>query len=103
MLKVRYNIGYDASLVLWGLAEGVDTMEDSLMLERENLIQNVGIAGDDFLFVDGSGGGPTTATMNAVIRMLEYSSEQSFFPELFAALPVLGVDGSPTYVQCGRK
>jgi D-alanyl-D-alanine carboxypeptidase len=99
VLKVSYNIGSDTSLVLWGLTEGVDNMEDSLMRERENLTQNIGIAGDEFLFVDGSGGGLTTASINAIIRMLEYSSEQSFFPELFQALPVLGVDGSLAFAN----
>lgn len=99
VLKVSYNIGSDVSLVLWGLTEGVDSMEDSLVRERENLTQNVGIAEEEFLFVDGSGGGPTTATIDAIIRMLEYSSEQTFFPELFHALPVLGVDGSLAFAN----
>lgn len=94
VLKVSYNISGDTSLVLWGLTHGVDNMEDALVAERENLTQNAGIRGGEFLFVDGSGGGPTTATNKAVIRMLEYSSEQSFFPDLLHALPILGVDGS---------
>lgn len=98
VLKVSYNIGADTSLVLWGLTKGVDNMEDALAIERENLTQNIGIPGDEFEFFDGSGGGPTTATNNAVIQMLEYNSEQADFPAFFAALPVLGVDGSLSFV-----
>lgn len=94
VLKVSYNIGADTSLLLWGLSQGVDNMADALALERDNLSGNIGIPGADFLFVDGSGGGATTATGTAVIRMLEHATEQSYFPEFIHALPVLGVDGS---------
>lgn len=98
VLKVSYNIGSDTSLVLWGLTEGVDTMEDSLVVERENLTQNIGIPGNEFLFFDGSGGGPAKATNKAILQMLKYNSEQSFFPEFLDALPILGVDGSLSFV-----
>lgn len=98
VLKVSYNIGADTSLVLWGLTEGVDSMEDSLALERENITQNMGIPGDEFEFFDGSGGGPATATNKAVIQMLKYNSEQAVFPDLLNALPILGVDGSLSFV-----
>lgn len=94
VLKVSYNIGSDASLLLWGLTQGVDNMADALVVERENLTQNIGIEGGEFEFFDGSGGGPTTATSKAVIHFLQYSSKQSFFPVLLHALPILGVDGS---------
>lgn len=98
VLKVSYNIGSDTSLVLWGLTEGVDSMKDSLVVERENLTQNIGIPGNEFLFFDGSGGGPATATNKAILQMLKYNSEQSFFPEFLDALPILGVDGSLSFV-----
>ena len=98
VLKVSYNIGADTSLVLWGLSEGVDNMEDSLALEHENITQNMGIPGDEFKFFDGSGGGPATATNKAIIQMLKYNSEQTVFPALFDALPVLAVDGSLSFV-----
>jgi D-alanyl-D-alanine carboxypeptidase len=98
VLKVSYNIGADTSLILWGLTQGSDNMEDTLQIERDNLIQNIGIPGDEFLFVDGSGGGDTTATNKAVLRMLEYISKQSFFPGYLELLPILGVDGSLAFV-----
>jgi D-alanyl-D-alanine carboxypeptidase len=93
VLKVSYNIGSDTSLMLWGLTEGVNNMDDALIVERENLTQNIGIPGNEFLFFDGSGGGPATATNKAILQMLKYISEQSFFPEFLDALPILGVDG----------
>jgi PBP4 family serine-type D-alanyl-D-alanine carboxypeptidase len=98
VLKVSYNIGADTSLLLWGLTQGVDNMDDALVIERENLIDNIGIPGDEFLFFDGSGGGDTTATNKAVLSMLEYISKQSFFPNYLQLLPILGVDGSLSFV-----
>lgn len=94
VLKISYNIGADTSLVLWGLSEGVDNMADALSEERDNLTQNIGIPGNEFEFFDGSGGGDTIATSTAVLKLLKHTSEQSFFPEFLAALPILGVDGS---------
>jgi D-alanyl-D-alanine carboxypeptidase len=98
VLKVSYNIGSDTSLLLWGLTRGSDNMEDTLAIEREHIISNIGIPGDEFMFFDGSGGGDTTATNKAVIQMLEYISKQSFFPDFLELLPILGVDGSLAFV-----
>lgn len=91
--KVSYNIGSDTSLMLWGLTKGVDNMDDAQIVERENLTQNIGIPGNEFLFFDGSGGSGATATNKAILQMLKYISEQSFFPEFLDSLPILGVDG----------
>ena len=38
ILKVSYNIGADTSLLLFGLTQGVDNMEDALKVEKKNLI-----------------------------------------------------------------
>ncbi|HJU17104.1 MAG TPA: D-alanyl-D-alanine carboxypeptidase [Stellaceae bacterium] len=94
ILKVSYNIGADTSLVLFGVANGVDNMEEALAVERENLTAHYGIPAAAFHFVDGSGGGATTATNKAVTRMLEDMSVRATFPAFFEALPILGVDGS---------
>jgi PBP4 family serine-type D-alanyl-D-alanine carboxypeptidase len=98
VLKVSYNIGADTSLLLWGLTQGSDNMDDSLAIERDNLINNVGIPGNEFLFFDGSGGYETVASNRAVIQMLEYISKQSFFPAYLELLPILAVDGSLAFV-----
>jgi hypothetical protein len=80
--------------VLFGLTHGVDSMDDALVVEREVLTTDFGIGREDFFFVDGSGGGFTTATTVAVIRMLEDMSKRPSFPAYRDALPILGVDGS---------
>ncbi|MCK5710651.1 MAG: D-alanyl-D-alanine carboxypeptidase [Deltaproteobacteria bacterium] len=98
VLKVSYNIGSDTSLLLWGLTRVRDNMEDTLAIERDHLINDIGIPGDEFMFFDGSGGGDTIATNKAVIQMLEYISKQSFFPDYLELLPILGVDGSLSFV-----
>lgn len=98
ILKVSYNIGADTSLLLWGTTQGVDNMDDALAAERVNLTENFGIPGDEFFFVDGSGGGETTATNKAVTEWLEIMTGQPAFGAFFAALPILGVDGSLGFV-----
>lgn len=98
VLKVSYNIGSDTSLLLWGLRNGSDNMNDTLAIERDHLINDVGIPGDEFMFFDGSGGFDTVATNKAVIQMLDYISKQSFFPDYLQLLPILAVDGSLAFV-----
>src|ERR1700722_7055834 len=98
ILKVSYNIGADTSLVLYGLTQGVDTMSDALKVERKDLATNYGIPEDEYHFVDGSGGGPTTAINRAVTKMLIELKAKSSFPVFFNDLPKLGVDGSLGFV-----
>ncbi|MEW6144530.1 MAG: D-alanyl-D-alanine carboxypeptidase [Thermodesulfobacteriota bacterium] len=98
ILKVSYNIGADTSLLLWGLTAGVDNMDDALVEERESLTTVYGIPGDEFFFVDGSGGGDTTATNRVVTQWLEIMTDQQAFDTFFDALPILGVDGSLGFV-----
>jgi D-alanyl-D-alanine carboxypeptidase len=98
ILKVSYNIGADTSLLLYGLTQGVNTMRGALAAERQNLASHYGIPSDQFSFVDGSGGGLTIATTSAVTKMLLDLSAKPTFPSFFAALPILGVDGSLGFV-----
>jgi D-alanyl-D-alanine carboxypeptidase len=94
ILKVSYNIGADTSLVLYGLTQGVNTMAASLVSERQVLTTDYGLDGDEFTFVDGSGGGPTTASNETVTRMLARLLASPQAAAFFNALPILGVDGS---------
>ena len=103
ILKVSYNIGADTSLVLFGLTQGVDNMKDALAVERQNLISNYGIPAAQFNFIDGSGGGDTTASNFAVTRMLAALARQKNFPTFLEALPSLGVDGSLGFVTDFEK
>jgi D-alanyl-D-alanine carboxypeptidase len=98
ILKVSYNIGADTSLVLFGLTQGVDNMNDALKVERKNLATNYGVTKEEIHFVDGSGGGLTTATNRAVTRMLIDMKAKPSFPTFFNDLPKLGVDGSLGFV-----
>ncbi len=98
ILKVSYNIGADTSLLLWGVAQGVDNMDDALAAERVNLTDNFSIPGDEYFFIDGSGGGDTTATNRAVTEWLEIMTGQPPFNAFFDAMPILGVDGSLGFV-----
>jgi D-alanyl-D-alanine carboxypeptidase/D-alanyl-D-alanine-endopeptidase (penicillin-binding protein 4) len=92
--KVSYNLGADTSLLLWGLTQGVDNMEATLAIEKKNLQKNYGIAPDEYSFIDGSGGGDSTATPKAVTHLLSDMLTHPTFPAFFATLPILGVDGS---------
>jgi len=98
ILKVSYNIGADTSLVLWGLTQHVDNMKDALAVERKNLTASYGVPAGQFTFVDGSGGGPTTATNVAVTQMLSALSRRPTAAVFRDSLPVLGVDGSLGFV-----
>jgi D-alanyl-D-alanine carboxypeptidase/D-alanyl-D-alanine-endopeptidase (penicillin-binding protein 4) len=98
ILKVSYNIGADTSLVLFGLTQGVDNMPAALATEQEVLATQFGIPASELHFVDGSGGGATTAKNAAVTKMLQAMSRRTTFPDYFAALPQLGVDGSLSFV-----
>jgi D-alanyl-D-alanine carboxypeptidase/D-alanyl-D-alanine carboxypeptidase/D-alanyl-D-alanine-endopeptidase (penicillin-binding protein 4) len=99
ILKVSYNIGADTSLVLFGLTQHVDNMKDALGVERKNLTSKYGVPDGQFTFVDGSGGGPTTATNVAVTQMLSALSRRPTATVFREALPVLGVDGSLGFVS----
>lgn len=94
VMKVSYNLGADESLLLWGVAEGVDNMDAALALEKQNLSENFGIPPSEYTFLDGSGGSDTTATNEAVTHFLVEMSKRSYFARYHAAFPILGVDGS---------
>ncbi|MFV0819566.1 D-alanyl-D-alanine carboxypeptidase [Tatlockia micdadei] len=94
ILKVSYNIGADVSLVLFGLTKGVNNMASALTAERNSLVNQHKIPGDQFHFIDGSGGGETFATNRVVTQWLTIMAQSPFFSAFFDSLPVLGVDGS---------
>ncbi len=99
VLKVSYNIGADTSLMLFGVTKNATTMSGALAAERQNLAARYGIGPGEYHFVDGSGGGETTATNGAVTAMLEALADKPWFPAFRDALPVLGVDGSLAFVK----
>ena len=94
ILKVSYNMGADTSLILYGVTQGVDNMKSAIIAENKNLQANYAISNADHHFIDGSGGGDTTATSSAVTHMLADMTTRPAFPQYQAAFPILGVDGS---------
>lgn len=99
ILKVSYNIGADTSLMLLGLTHGARTMADSLNSEKKVLNDKYGIASSEYHFIDGSGGGETTATSMAITKWLMIMSKQPAFDAFLNGLPILAVDGSLGFVK----
>ncbi len=99
ILKISYNIGADTSLVLLGVKNGADSMDSALAFERKDLASKWGIASNQYHFVDGSGGGETTATNAAVTKMLQELAKSPASQAFVDALPVLSVDGSLAFVK----
>ncbi len=98
ILKISYNIGADTSIVLLGVKNGAPSMDGALAFERKNLAANWGIPSSDYHFVDGSGGGETTARSSAVTQMLQKLAKSPAAAAFTDALPILGVDGSLGFV-----
>ncbi|HKT96234.1 MAG TPA: D-alanyl-D-alanine carboxypeptidase [Paraburkholderia sp.] len=99
VMKVSYNIGADVSLMLFGLAQnGSTTMTSALAAEQGELSTAFNISPSQYHFIDGSGGGETTATATAVIAMLRGMRTEPAFAAYFDSMPVLGVDGSLAFV-----
>jgi D-alanyl-D-alanine carboxypeptidase len=95
ILKVSHNYGANLSLMLLGVAEGVKTVQDALQVERETLIEEFGIKGDEFNFpTNGSGSPDSQASPNATVNLLVDMSKRGIFAQFFDSLPILGVDGS---------
>jgi D-alanyl-D-alanine carboxypeptidase len=96
--KVSYNLGANATFLLWGNTQGVDNMDDALAAERELLKNVYGIPGG-FSFINGDGGGETTARNEVVTKWLQIMTEQPAFDAFFDSLPILAVDGSLVFVD----
>ncbi|SAK52073.1 D-alanyl-D-alanine carboxypeptidase/D-alanyl-D-alanine-endopeptidase [Caballeronia hypogeia] len=96
ILKVSYNIGADTSLMLFGVANnGSTTLDGALAAENAKLSTSpFNVPMSQTHFIDGSGGGETTATPVAVIAMLRAMNGRPAFPAYVDSMPFLGVDGS---------
>jgi PBP4 family serine-type D-alanyl-D-alanine carboxypeptidase len=95
ILKVSLNLGANLSLMLFGLAHGRRTIADALAVERETLVDELGIRADQLDFpTNGSGSPDSRAAARATVRMLAEMARSDVAQPYLAALPVLGVDGS---------
>lgn len=95
---MSYDVGADASVLLFGLSYGVDNMTDALKVEVQNLASNYGIPAEEYTFLDGSGGGDTAATNVAVTQMLRAMTTKPTFPTYVDSIPILAKDGSLYFV-----
>lgn len=96
--KVSYNIGADASLMLFGVSKGTRNIEGAKAAELQMLATQYGISQESVHFVDGSGGGDTAATGEAVTRLLEQVRKRPTYAAFRDAQPLLGIDGSLSFV-----
>ena len=84
--------------MLFGVSQGVTTEAAALAAEQNFLATRFGIPKSELRFVDGSGGGDTTATNEAVIAMLVGMSTRPSYAAYLDSQPRLGIDGSLSFV-----
>jgi D-alanyl-D-alanine carboxypeptidase/D-alanyl-D-alanine-endopeptidase (penicillin-binding protein 4) len=95
VLKVSLNLGANLALSLFGLENGVRTVDQALAVERETLISDFGIDGSLFSFpTNGSGTPDSQAAPQALVRLLVEMAKSPVAVPYEDCLPVLGVDGS---------
>jgi D-alanyl-D-alanine carboxypeptidase len=99
IMKVSYNLGADVTLLLYGLTQGVDNLNAALAVENDTLTTEYGLSANEFHFVDGSGGGPTTATTRTVTAMLTKMFESPHREDYLQTFPKLAIDGSLSFVK----
>ena len=93
--KVSQNLHAEILLRLLGRERGTaGTVEGGLEVLRGFLTQ-AGIAGDQYVFYDGSGlSRQNLVTPHAIVQLLRYASTQPWSAAYKSSLPVAGVDGS---------
>ncbi len=102
ILKISHNLGANLSLMLFGLANGVNTIEEALAIERATLINQYGLNGNGFDFpTNGSGSPDSRASAATTVKWLRVMHRQTTFPAFFPSLPILGVDGSLAEIGVG--
>lgn len=95
ILKVSLNLGANLSLMLLALAHGKRTIADALAVERQTLIDDIGLQPDSFDFpTNGSGSPDSQASPRATVELLTAMAKTDVANVYRAALPVLGEDGS---------
>jgi PBP4 family serine-type D-alanyl-D-alanine carboxypeptidase len=95
ILKISHNLGANLSLMLFGMAHGVNTMDDALEIERATLTHQYRLPGSGFDFpTNGSGSPDSRASTETTVKLLLDMHADKTFPFYLASLPILGVDGS---------
>jgi PBP4 family serine-type D-alanyl-D-alanine carboxypeptidase len=95
ILHVSLNLGANLSLSLLGESKDQDTIQGALTTERQTLIDQYGVRGDQFDFpTNGSGSPDSQAAPRAFVQLLTKMGTTPVAADYEAALPVLGVAGS---------
>lgn len=92
-LKVSDNLHADTMPYLWAHGD----LQQAFALERQ-FLQRGGLNSDDIVQNDGLGG-EAFIQPEFMVRYLAYVHRQPFFKTLYAALPVMGVDGTLFNIQ----
>jgi D-alanyl-D-alanine carboxypeptidase/D-alanyl-D-alanine-endopeptidase (penicillin-binding protein 4) len=94
-LKVSQNLHAEMLLRRLGGAYGTEaTVAQGARVVRQFLL-NAGLDGDDFMFYDGSGlSGHDLVTPRATAKLLSFATQQPWFAQWKAGLPVGGEDGT---------
>jgi len=94
-LKVSQNLHAELLLRRLGKQYGTDgSTAQGARVVRQFLL-NAGLDGDDFIFYDGSGlSGHDLVTPRATAKLLAYATQQPWFAQWRAGLPVGGEDGT---------
>ncbi len=93
--KVSQNLHAELMLRLLGREKGTaGTIEGGLEVVRGFLTQS-GIQPDEYVFYDGSGmSRQNLVTPHAIVKLLEYASQQPWGQNYHQSFPIAGVDGS---------
>ena len=95
ILKVSLNLGANLALSLFGVEQDQRTIDGALAAERETLITDFGVDGNQFDFpTNGSGTPDSQAAPRALVQLLTQMMKSPVAGAYQAALPVMGVDGS---------
>lgn len=96
ILKVSHNPGANLSVMLLAVRNGQKTFNDGIISLGKFVSEEVHIAKNEFVFIDGAGGDNNRLTPHAEIQLLDYmkAKPQAQFQKYLDALPILGVDGS---------
>jgi D-alanyl-D-alanine carboxypeptidase/D-alanyl-D-alanine-endopeptidase (penicillin-binding protein 4) len=100
ILKVSHNLGADTLPLLLAIREGERTYSAGMRILRSWVGQRVGVPADQLELRSGSGS-DDRLTPEVHQLWLRYMLTRRAFPAFFAALPILGVDGSLTDVAKG--
>ncbi|MGC1483269.1 MAG: D-alanyl-D-alanine carboxypeptidase/D-alanyl-D-alanine-endopeptidase [Candidatus Acidiferrum sp.] len=93
--KISQNLHAEMLLRTAARQNGLWSSPEDLLKVPQDFYAAAGIAPDDVIQTDGSGlSRHDLVTPRAVVALLKYAQEQTWFAPYYASLPVAGVDGS---------